>query len=90
VNLIVSAAMYDVYEVALKVNELIAGYNYLLSVVQTAEPHAIADLAALRERGNANAMRITGYVDEISSEQLAALIRRRIAKAPAEGTGAGE
>jgi hypothetical protein len=40
--------MHDVYEVAQAVNELAAGYDYLLSVVQTAEPQALADVAALR------------------------------------------
>ncbi len=47
------AEMHDVYDVARLANELVEGYDYLLSVVQAAEPHALADVAALREEASA-------------------------------------
>ena len=47
------AEMHDVYDVARLANDLVEGYDYLLSVVQAAEPHALADVAALREEARA-------------------------------------
>ena len=47
------AEMHDVYDVARLANDLVEGYDYLLSVVQAAEPHALADVAALREEASA-------------------------------------
>ncbi|MCK9356973.1 MAG: hypothetical protein M0R22_07525, partial [Dehalococcoidia bacterium] len=48
-RLLTGAEMHDVYEVAALANELAAGYDYLLDAMQAAEPHALADVAALRE-----------------------------------------
>jgi chromosome segregation ATPase len=40
--------MWQVHDVAALVNDLAEGYDYLLDAMQTAEPHALADVVALR------------------------------------------
>ena len=82
------AEMHDVYEVAERVNELVAGYDYLLSVVQAAEPHALADVAALRaenERLRAENKRLLSVntrmvVDDIEFAKEREALRARVAE----------